>query len=120
MQGGVAKEDLGKENVEALTRGCKNLDRLPRVVRVVRNPKITLDDNLEKTLGLVERWKRKGELETLAATYREAMTDAFARPRVTENAGTLHLYAEKGVISRFGVVITSYSIHYTKLYEPNA
>ncbi len=89
---------------------CCTLDRLPRVVRVVRNPKTTLDENLEKTMGLVERWKRKGELETLAATYQEAMTDAFARPRVTENAGTLHLYAEKGVISRFGVYVTHLSI----------
>jgi cytochrome c biogenesis protein len=89
---------------------CCTLDRLPRVVKVVRNPKTTLDENLEKTLGLVERWKRKGELETLAATYREAMADAFARPRVTENAGTYHLYAEKGVISRFGVYVTHLSI----------
>jgi cytochrome c biogenesis protein len=89
---------------------CCTLDRLPRVIKVVRNPKTTLDDNLEKTLGLVERWKRKGELETLAATYQEAMTDTFAKPRVTENAGTLHLYAEKGVISRFGVYVTHLSI----------
>jgi formate--tetrahydrofolate ligase len=27
MQGGVAKEDLGSENVDALTKGCKNLER---------------------------------------------------------------------------------------------
>jgi formate--tetrahydrofolate ligase len=27
MQGGVAKEDLASENVEALTKGCKNLER---------------------------------------------------------------------------------------------
>jgi formate--tetrahydrofolate ligase len=27
MQGGVAKEDLGTENVEALSNGCKNLER---------------------------------------------------------------------------------------------
>ena len=89
---------------------CCTLDRLPRVVKVVRNPKTTLDENLEKTLGLVDRWKRKGELETLAATYQEAMKSSFAMPRVTENSGTLHLYAEKGVISRFGVYVTHLSI----------
>jgi cytochrome c biogenesis protein len=89
---------------------CCTLDRLPRVVKVVRNPKTTLDENLEKTLGLVDRWKRKGELTALAATYQEALKSSFARPRVTENAGTLHLYAEKGVISRFGVYVTHLSI----------
>jgi cytochrome c biogenesis protein len=89
---------------------CCTLDRLPRVVRVVRNPKTTLDGNLEKSLGLVDRWKKKGDLSELGETYREAMGGAFARPRVTENDGTFHLYAEKGVISRFGVYVTHLSI----------
>src|SRR4030066_29057 len=43
-------------------------------------------------------------------TYKTAMGSAFARPRVTENSGTLHLYAEKGVVSRFGVYVTHLSI----------
>jgi cytochrome c biogenesis protein len=89
---------------------CCTIDRLPRVVRVVRNPKTTLDENLEKSLGLVDRWKKKGELSELAETYRSALGGAFARPRATENSGTLHLYAEKGVVSRFGVYVTHLSI----------
>ncbi len=89
---------------------CCTVDRLPRVVRIVRNPKTTLDENLEKSLGFVDRWKRKGELAALAETYRAAMGGAFARPRVTENSGTFHLYAEKGVASRFGVYVTHISI----------
>ena len=32
MQGGVAKEDLGKENVEALRDGCQNLERHMRIL----------------------------------------------------------------------------------------
>jgi cytochrome c biogenesis protein len=89
---------------------CCTVDRLPRVVRVVRNPKTTLDGNLEKTLSLVDRWKKKGDLSKLAETYQEAMGGGFARPRVTENSGTFHLYAEKGVVSRFGVYVTHLSI----------
>jgi cytochrome c biogenesis protein len=89
---------------------CCTLDRLPRTVKVVRNPKTTLDENLEKSLAHVDRWKKKGGMEGLADTYRTVMGSAFARPRVTENSGTLHLYAEKGVVSRFGVYVTHLSI----------
>src|SRR5512145_502353 len=60
---------------------CCTLDRLPRVVRTVRNPKTTLDDVLEKTLGLTDRWKKKGARETLAASYRDAM-GRFGKPRM--------------------------------------
>jgi cytochrome c biogenesis protein len=89
---------------------CCTIDRLPRTVKVVRNPKTTLDENLEKSLAHVDRWKKKGEMEGLTDTYRTVMGSAFARPRVTENSGTLHLYAEKGVVSRFGVYVTHLSI----------
>ena len=89
---------------------CCTVDRLPRAVRIVRNPKTTLDENLEKSLSLVDRWKKKGELPALAGTYQAALGSAFARPCVTENSGTLHLYAEKGVVSRFGVYVTHTSI----------
>ncbi len=89
---------------------CCTVDRLPRVVRIVRNPKTTLDENLEKSLTFVDRWKKKGDLPALAETYQKALAGAFARPQVTENSGTLHLYAEKGVVSRFGVYVTHISI----------
>jgi len=89
---------------------CCTLDRLPRAVKVVRNPKTTLDENLEKSLSHVDRWKKKGGLEGLAETYKAAMGGAFAKPLMTENSGTLHLYAEKGIISRFGVYVTHLSI----------
>ena len=89
---------------------CCTLDRLPRVVRTVRNPKTTLDDGLEKTLGLTDRWKKKGARETLAASYGEAMGREFGKPRVTEDGDAVHLYAERGVVSRFGVYVTHLSI----------
>src|SRR3990172_13446282 len=89
---------------------CCTIDRLPRAVNVVRNPKTTLDENREKALSHVDRWKKKGGLEGLAETHKAAMGGAFAKPLVTENTGTLHLYAEKGIISRFGVYVTHLSI----------
>ncbi len=89
---------------------CCTLDRLPRVIRVVRNPKTTLDGNLERSLGLVERWKKKGDISKLAETYQAAMGETFGPTRMTEENGTIHLYAEKGVVSRFGVYVTHLSI----------
>src|SRR5512145_355812 len=89
---------------------CCTLDRLPRVVRTVRNPKTTLDEGLEKTLGLTDRWKKKGAREALAASYGEALGRQFGKPRVTENGDTVHLYDERGVVSRFGVYVTHLSI----------
>jgi cytochrome c biogenesis protein len=89
---------------------CCTLDRLPRVLKVVRNPKTTLDENLEKSLGLVDRWKKKGSLEEWAGKYGEAMGKAVGKPLVTRNSETIHLYAERGVVSRFGVYVTHTSI----------
>jgi cytochrome c biogenesis protein len=90
---------------------CCTIDRLPRVLKVVRNPKRSLDESLEKTLGHVEKWKKKGSLDELAAAYGDALPKAFGgRTVVTENGGARHLYAEKGVISRFGVYVTHLSI----------
>jgi len=89
---------------------CCTLDRFPKVLKVVRNPRTKLDGNLEKTLSLSDRWKRKGAVAEWTPRYVEAMTAAFAKPRVTEEGGQVHLYAESGVASRFGVYVTHVSI----------
>ncbi|MBI5342237.1 MAG: cytochrome c biogenesis protein ResB [Deltaproteobacteria bacterium] len=89
---------------------CCTIDRLPRVVKIVRNPKTTLDEGLEKSLGLVDRWKKKGALDAWVEKYAEAMGKEIGKPRVTRNSDIVHLYAESGVVSRFGVYVTHLSI----------
>lgn len=89
---------------------CCTIDRFPRMLKVVRNPRTKLDGSLEKTLSLSDRWKRKGPLPEWAGTYTEALSASFAKPRVTEDGGEVHLYAETGVASRFGVYVTHLSI----------
>jgi cytochrome c biogenesis protein len=85
---------------------CCTIDRLPRVIRTVRNPKLLLDDATEKSLSLRERWKRKGDVPHWAENYKAALARVFAAPKVTEADGVVHLYAEKGVSSRFGAYAT--------------
>jgi cytochrome c biogenesis protein len=89
---------------------CCTIDRFPRMWKVVRNPRTKLDENLEKTLSLADRWKKKGAIPDWAAKYSEALSSVFAKPRVTEEGGEVHLYAESGVASRFGVYVTHLSI----------
>ncbi len=85
---------------------CCTIDRLPRAIRTVRKPKLTLDDATEKSLSLTERWKSKGDIPHRAEEYKIALARAFAAPKVTEADGAVHLYAEKGVSSRFGAYAT--------------
>ncbi|HEY5191042.1 MAG TPA: cytochrome c biogenesis protein ResB, partial [Candidatus Deferrimicrobium sp.] len=89
---------------------CCTIDRFPKMLRVVRNPRTKLDGSLEKSLSLSDRWKRKGTLSEWAGKYAEALSGSFAKPNVTEDGGEVHLYAETGVASRFGVYVTHLSI----------
>ena len=89
-----------------LNLSCCTIDRLPRVIRTVRKPKLTLDGATEKSLSLTERWKSKGDIPLRAEEYKVALAQAFAAPKVTEADGAVHLYAEKGVSSRFGAYAT--------------
>jgi len=85
---------------------CCTIDRLPRVIRTVRKPKLTLDDATEKAFPLTERWKRRGDVPHWTDHYKAALTRAFAAPKITEAEGVVHLYAETGVYSRFGAYAT--------------
>ncbi len=89
---------------------CCTIDRFPKVFRVVRNPRTKLDGNLEKTLSLSDRWKKKGTIPDWTEKYSLALSTSFAKPKVTEEGGEVHLYAETGVASRFGVYVTHLSI----------
>ena len=85
---------------------CCTVDRFPKVLKTVRNPRTKLDGSLEKTLSLTERWKNKGVVPQWAKMYKAALARVFAVPKVTEEDGAVHLYAEKGVYSRFGAYAT--------------
>jgi cytochrome c biogenesis protein len=89
---------------------CCTIDRFPKMLKVVRNPRTKLDGSLEKSLSLSDRWKKKGTLSEWAGKYSEALSGSFAKPKITEEGGEVHLYAETGVASRFGVYVTHLSI----------
>ena len=39
---------------------CCTIDRFPKVLKIVRNPRTKLDESLEKTMSLADGWKRRG------------------------------------------------------------
>ncbi len=89
---------------------CCTIDRFPRAWRIVRDRKLVLDEGMERSLGMVDKWKKKGKPEPVAAAYEAALAGAFGKPVATRNSDTVHLYAERGAIGRFGVYITHLSI----------
>jgi hypothetical protein len=48
---------------------CCTIDRFPKMLKVVRNPRMKLDGSLEKTLSLSDRWKKKGTISDWTAKY---------------------------------------------------
>ncbi len=89
---------------------CCTIDRFPKALNVVRNPRTKLDDDLADTLPLAERWKRKGAAGEWAPRYADALSSLFAKPLVAVEGEEVHMYAEAGMASRFGVYVTHLSI----------
>ncbi|MEW6721312.1 MAG: cytochrome c biogenesis protein ResB [Thermodesulfobacteriota bacterium] len=89
---------------------CCTVDRFPRAWKTVRNPRTKMDEGHEKALPHVERWRKKGTVEEWVPRYTVALSALFAKPLVSEEAGEVHLYAERGTASRFGVYVTHVSI----------
>ncbi len=89
---------------------CCTIDRFPKALNVVRNPRTKLDDGFLDTLPLVERWRGKGSPAEAAPRYAEALAALFAKPLVAEDGDGIHMYAETGTASRFGVYVTHLSI----------
>lgn len=89
---------------------CCTIERLPNVIKIIKNPKKLLTGNMEKGFSLTHKWKEKGDIEEIKAKYSEQLGGAFGKPESTSDSDTTHLYAEKGAYSRFGVYITHTSI----------
>ena len=90
---------------------CCSIKRFPIVLKAVREPKLVGDDGLFRTLNNVEQVVvPKAGLDEVRQKAVAFLSAKFAAPRVTEQDGTVYLYAEKGAWSRFGVYVTHASI----------
>lgn len=81
---------------------CCTVRRLPKTLRAVRNPDSLADEPREGTLTFSRRWKTCGPAAQWTEAFRSTLEATFATPKVKEEGGSVHLCAERGLLSRFG------------------
>ena len=86
---------------------CCSIKRFPQVWKTVREPRLVADDNFFRSLSNVEEVViAKGTVDEAREKLMAIMGGKFTAPRIIEQDGKIHLYAEKGALSRFGVYVT--------------
>jgi cytochrome c biogenesis protein len=89
---------------------CCSIKRLPRIIKIVREPVLMADDGLFRTFSNKEEIVAQGTLESVRDKLAALLGEKFAKPVVSEADGKSYLFAQKGAYSRFGVYVTHTSI----------
>ncbi|MEN8729360.1 MAG: cytochrome c biogenesis protein ResB [Desulfuromonadales bacterium] len=89
---------------------CCSIKRLPRIIKVVREPVLKADDGLFRTFSNREEILAQGTVESVRDKVVAVLGEKFANPVVNGEDGKSYLFAQKGAYSRFGVYVTHTSI----------
>jgi cytochrome c biogenesis protein len=89
---------------------CCSIKRLPRIIKIVREPTLVADDGLFRTFSNKEEIVATGTLESVRDKAVALLGKKFAAPVVTEQDGKIYLFSQKGSFSRFSVYVTHSSI----------
>ncbi len=89
---------------------CCSIKRLPRIIKVVREPVFTADDGLFRTFSNREEIVAEGTVESVRDKIVAVLGQKFAKPVITDEDGKAYLFSQKGAFSRFGVYVTHTSI----------
>jgi len=87
-----------------------SIKRFPRVWKAVSEPVLVADDTLFRTFSNVDEHVVKTSVSETVERMKAFLGKTFALPVVTEADGAVHLFAQKGPYSRFGVYVTHLSI----------
>ncbi len=87
-----------------------SIKRLPRVWKIISEPKLVFDPSYEKTLSLTQSVTKSGSAESLKDKAVSFLSGSFAKPVVTEVNGEYHLFAQKNPYCRLGVYVVHLSI----------
>jgi cytochrome c biogenesis protein len=71
--------------------------------RLLSHPRERLEDPEWKSLSPKKSLSLKGPLPNWISSVRDGLAGRFRAPKVLEEGGTVHFWAEKGKLSRFGV-----------------
>ncbi|PLX81751.1 MAG: cytochrome c biogenesis protein ResB [Desulfuromonas sp.] len=97
-------------NVFAINLICCSIKRLPRILKLVREPNRVAEDGLYRTLSNFEEIVTSASLQDVSRKAQEYVTKNFGKPDVTEQDGKVYLFAQKTAWARFGVYVTHISI----------
>ncbi|RNC72756.1 MAG: cytochrome c biogenesis protein ResB [Desulfuromonadales bacterium] len=87
-----------------------SIKRLPRVLKIISEPTLVMDEGFEKTLSLTHDFKMQGDTSSLRDKMVAFLKGEFAEPVVTEKDGEFHLFSQKSPYSRLGVYVVHLSI----------
>lgn len=87
-----------------------SIRRLPHIWKLITRPVTVMDDRLEKSLASVTTLTAAGDAATLKDAVVPLLAAEFATPRITEEAGAFHLFAEKAPWCRLAVYIVHLSV----------
>jgi len=89
---------------------CCSIKRLPRIIKIVREPVLVADDGLFRTLSDRGEFVTEGTLESVRNKVVALLGKKFSAPVITEQDGKVYLFSQKGAFSRFSVYVTHSSI----------
>jgi len=94
-------------NIFAINLVCCSIKRLPRILKLVRQPELTPDERHYRTLANRDEFTVAEDAGSLRERLVALVGDRFAAPVVNEKDGRIHLFAQKTAWARFGV----YAVH---------
>ena len=89
---------------------CCSIKNFPRVWKFVVEPQRVAGDGTYKNSANKAEFRSKENLDSLAERLSAVLKGSFAKPVRTEADDKLHLFAQKGIYSRFGAYLTHLSI----------
>ena len=101
---------VGLLGVFAVNLICCSIKRLPRVMKIVKEPNLTPDDPFYRSLSNVDEIVIEDSLESAQAKISKILADSVGSPVVTPEDEKVHLFSQKAAYARFGVYVTHLSI----------
>lgn len=101
---------LGLLGLFAMNLICCSINRLPRVLKIVREPELKPAEKFYKTLANRDELLVKGSMAEVEAKVAGVVAAEFTKPSRTEEGEKVHLFAQKAPYARFGVYATHLSI----------
>ena len=101
---------LGLLGLFAMNLICCSINRLPRVLKIVREPELKPEEKFYKTLANRDELIVTGNMAEVETKVTGFVSSEFAKPQRTEEGDKVHLFAQKAPYARFGVYATHLSI----------